>query len=1168
MIYENKGELIEFNNKKYSGYSTSINSNGSIVAIGSIFGLTNLDSNSGVCIFEYKKFTSEMIGQYTYNTTEAPQIILTPGTDAPIVDEYYWTQLGFVIAGEGNNNYSGHNIELSDDGLTIAIGADGADGADSNAGHVRVYSFKEFTSDMVGKYNYTNTTQGTGSSPIIITNGVVPSVGSFYWTQLGYDLDNELSDDKLGRVVSLNGSGTRVVISGEEQNSGSGYVRVYEYKEYTIDMSGNYNYTDTSQTPGSDLVIVSGGAIPSIGEYYWTQIGEDINGSSGNKLGYGASLNDDGNFLVIGAPGGDYVKIYNYDGSNWTQFGNTLTSTSGDFFGSSVAINSLGNIIAISAEKYNNNQKKTDIYKYNNSNNTWEQYGYTIKGPTNTTLLASNGSLDIDGTGEKVVIGYPSLDIVRIYEYKQFTADMVGNYNYTNTDYTTSPIIISNNTAPTIGEYYWTQIDGDKTTTLGQYGYNVNISKDGNSIINGNYSANGGYAEVYAIMNIDTDGDGVFDNNDAFPTDPSETQDTDGDGVGDSADAFPTNPSETQDTDGDGVGDSADAFPTNPSETRDTDGDGVGDSADAFPTNPSETQDTDGDGVGDSADAFPTNPSETQDTDGDGVGDSADAFPNDAGETQDTDGDGIGDSADAFPNDRDNDGVTDDQDAFPTNPSETQDTDGDGVGDSADVFPNNPSETQDTDGDGVGDSADAFPNDAGETQDTDGDGVGDSADAFPNDASETQDTDGDGVGDSVDVFPTNPSETQDTDGDGVGDSADAFPNDASETQDTDGDGVGDSADAFPNDASETQDTDGDGVGDSADAFPNDASETQDTDGDGVGDSADAFPNDAGETQDTDGDGIGDSADAFPNDVTETVDADGDGVGDNADAFPNDPTESKDTDDDGVGDNAQALQIASTSVLTITYPDTTDLSSVMTNIVTSVSAELLAIQPIVKIAEEQKTVMKKLIEKEYNVISLPKTEIFVDVASFKGTDAPIKTIINVPTDLIDPVTNKLINPITTVTKIVDEDLNFDGYSINILKTTNGTDISLIITNTGIGERTLIIEPTAAQYEYILTDSDNDTIKYQMNVTIGSLLVTLKNFSTPKEFYAFIKSAAYQTKKTRSTTYNSNAQAKSMTQIRRGGVTLSQQEMNKTGKHTFGASSVVLKRKLAAIGKANL
>ena len=39
---------------------------------------------------------------------------------------------------------------------------------------------------------------------------------------------------------------------------------------------------------------------------------------------------------------------------------------------------------------------------------------------------------------------------------------------------------------------------------------------------------------------IDSDGDGVPDESDAFPSDPNETTDTDGDGVGDNADAFPS----------------------------------------------------------------------------------------------------------------------------------------------------------------------------------------------------------------------------------------------------------------------------------------------------------------------------------------------------------------------------------------------------------------------------------------------------------------------------------------------------------------------------------------------------------------------------------------------------------------------------------------------------
>ena len=82
------------------------------------------------------------------------------------------------------------------------------------------------------------------------------------------------------------------------------------------------------------------------------------------------------------------------------------------------------------------------------------------------------------------------------------------------------------------------------------------------------------------IDDIDSDGDGVLDGQDAFPNDASETTDSDNDGVGDNTDAFPNDGAETVDTDGDGVGDNADWAPNDASETVDTDGDGVGDNAD------------------------------------------------------------------------------------------------------------------------------------------------------------------------------------------------------------------------------------------------------------------------------------------------------------------------------------------------------------------------------------------------------------------------------------------------------------------------------------------------------------------------------------------------------------------------------------------------------------
>jgi len=85
----------------------------------------------------------------------------------------------------------------------------------------------------------------------------------------------------------------------------------------------------------------------------------------------------------------------------------------------------------------------------------------------------------------------------------------------------------------------------------------------GNTIINsvdgvillGNLSFTG---NITFDSDSDRDGDGVVDNEDAFPDDPTETSDRDGDGVGDNSDVFPDDANESSDTDGDGIGDNSD----------------------------------------------------------------------------------------------------------------------------------------------------------------------------------------------------------------------------------------------------------------------------------------------------------------------------------------------------------------------------------------------------------------------------------------------------------------------------------------------------------------------------------------------------------------------------------------------------------------------------------
>ena len=109
----------------------------------------------------------------------------------------------------------------------------------------------------------------------------------------------------------------------------------------------------------------------------------------------------------------------------------------------------------------------------------------------------------------------------------------------------------------------------------------------------------------------DDDNDGVPDEFDDLPLDPDETMDTDNDGIGNIADQDDDNDGisdideENQntdplksDTDDDGKTDQEDPFPTDPTEWMDTDNDNIGNNSDT---------DDDNDGFPDETDEFPLN---------------------------------------------------------------------------------------------------------------------------------------------------------------------------------------------------------------------------------------------------------------------------------------------------------------------------------------------------------------------------------------------------------------------------------------------------------------------------------------------------------------------------------------------------------------------------------
>ena len=396
---------------------------------------------------------------------------------------------------------------------------------------------------------------------------------------------------------------------------------------------------------------------------------------------------------------------------------------------------------------------------------------------------------------------------------------------------------------------------------------------------------------------VDTDGDGLADNDFDGLGPAVADEDDDNDGYPDTEDDFPLDPSDWLDTDGDTVGDLSDT---------DDDNDGVLDTDENSAGTDTTLVDTDGDGICDGPyqrqacdtgpDPYPLDANLPRDTDGDGLWDD---LPEDAAEIfiedQDDDGDGLSDEVETGT------GVfisQSDRGTYALNP----DSDGDGFCDGSNEVPGvcsrgedpepfNPNVPMDRDNDQLADQVDpqwtAFYGD--EDSDDDGDGYSDSMEykcdssaLNPNDTPD--DIDGDYICDDEDP---------DMDGDGVFNDEDKFPEDPVDWSDFDNDGVGDNADL---------DSDGDGLTNIIE-HP-DCILSLDCDFDGTSDASDPFPTDPNENSDVDGDGIGDNMDP---------DADGDGVCDGSlatpgicssgpDAFPLDPAAYLDTDGDGLTDS--------------------------------------------------------------------------------------------------------------------------------------------------------------------------------------------------------------------------------------------------------------------------
>ncbi len=303
------------------GKSVDISANGQRIAVGAPFHSSNLAQRGHVRILEWSGTNWVDIGQdirgqnqddrfgYAVSLSNAGDWVAIGGTyndntgsNAGHVRVYQYDGLGWIkrgpdINGEATGDQFGYDVALNAQGNRLIVGAPYNDGNGLDGGHARVYEWNgtswqqlgqdidsEGAGDAFGISVSINNLGDKVAIGAVYNNGVLSNSGHvrYYifdgnnWVQQGSDIDGEASGDSFGRSVSLNGSGSRLVVGANGNDASgnvSGHVRLFSTCGSSVNhiitscgssawVDGNTYYSDTtidffymSNTQGCDSVV-------------------------------------------------------------------------------------------------------------------------------------------------------------------------------------------------------------------------------------------------------------------------------------------------------------------------------------------------------------------------------------------------------------------------------------------------------------------------------------------------------------------------------------------------------------------------------------------------------------------------------------------------------------------------------------------------------------------------------------------------------------------------------------------------------------------------------------------------------------------------------------------------------------------------------------------------
>lgn len=368
-----------------------------------------------------------------------------------------WQVLGNKINGVNNGSISdqhGTAVNISKDGSTIAVGAPLHTNTGGNqAGRVQIFSWSGSTWVLKGaaimaamdgeNFGEAVSLSQNGNCVAIggsqnIANGFNSGVARVYtftgaaWTQLGTDIAGSMSNQELGKSVSLSANGAVVAIGAPGSSAES--VKIFSWNgtawtqrgsDITSFAQDEYNGGSVSLSAAGDVVAIGAklGDISNTNDNNgavrvfnwngstWNLMGARITGSTnGDNFGTSVSLSSNGTVVGIGAPnssGGGYAQVFAWSGSDWVKKGTDFNAPfTGDRLGTSIALSKSGDTLALGASESALSFPVGGYAFINRWNGTaWVASGTLIQGSRENDYFGTSVSLSNDG--RRMAVGAP-----------------------------------------------------------------------------------------------------------------------------------------------------------------------------------------------------------------------------------------------------------------------------------------------------------------------------------------------------------------------------------------------------------------------------------------------------------------------------------------------------------------------------------------------------------------------------------------------------------------------------------------------------------------------------------------------------------------------------------------------------------------------------------------